>query len=188
MSIACRNGDCGPTRAEVNKAGIVLVSSDDCSIAQLSGVVATPAHEGTVVENGTGMVRPNVEGHRRSACAEIDGRRRRGGVDDPCAIAEFSVRVVAPALHRTVVKDGARVRVVEGDRLRRPAGSKADGHRRMPVQRGSVTDLSIAVVSPTLEGAVVEDGTTVVIAVRHRLSGQSGPEVHPTWRMLKRVA
>ena len=74
MSIARCNSDCGPTRAKVNKARIVLVSGDDCSIAQLSGVVATPTRERTVVENGTGMVRPDVEGHRRSACAEINGR------------------------------------------------------------------------------------------------------------------
>ena len=189
MGIARCNGDRGSIRTKVNKAGIVLVCCDGCSIAQLSGVVATPTHERTVVENGTGMVRSDVEGHRRSACAEINGRGRgRGAVGHPCAIAEFSIGVLTPALHGTVVKKCARVRVVYGDRLRRAAGSKADGHRRMLVRRGSVTDLPIAVLSPALEGAVVEDGTTEVVAVRHRLSGQSGPEVHPTWGMEVRVA
>ena len=73
VGIACYNGDRGPTRAKVNENRIVLISSG-CSIAQLSGVVATPTRERTVVKNGTGMVRPDVEGHRRSACAEINGR------------------------------------------------------------------------------------------------------------------
>ena len=74
VGIARRNGDRGSIRTKVNKDGIVLVCCDGCSIAQLSGVVATPTRERTVVENGTGMVRPDVEGHRRSACAEINGR------------------------------------------------------------------------------------------------------------------
>ena len=74
VGIACYNGDRGPTRAKVNENRIVLVCCDGCSIAQLSGVVATPTRERTVVKNGTGMVRPDVEGHRRSACAEINGR------------------------------------------------------------------------------------------------------------------
>ena len=74
MGIARRNGDRGSIRTKVNKDGIVLVCCDGCSIAQLSGVVATPTRERTVVENGTGMVRPDIEGHRRSTCAEINGR------------------------------------------------------------------------------------------------------------------
>ena len=68
-----RNGDRGSIRTKVNKDGIVLVCCDGCSIAQLSGVVA-PQHVSEPLSNGTGMVRPDVEGHRRSACAEINGR------------------------------------------------------------------------------------------------------------------
>ena len=79
------------------------------------------------------------------------------------------------------------MRVVHGDGLGCPACSKADRHGRTLVRNGSITHLSPSVFAPTLERSVTKDSTTVVVAEGHRIGGQSGPEVHPSWSVAVRV-
>ena len=69
----------------------------------------------------------------------------------PCAIAQIPPGVIAPTLHRIVVKNGARVRVMYGDGLGRPASPKANRHGSVSVRSGSITNLSVTVFAPTLE-------------------------------------
>src|SRR5881396_1797961 len=103
------------------------------------------------------------------------------GAQNRIPVAELTVAVVSPALHRAVLKDRAGVLVSRGDgdrggdttnchrdtgTVRRSVAELADRHRTGRVGHCAVTELTGTVVSPAPRLAVLEKHAGVIVACR----------------------
>ena len=129
--------------------------------------------------------------HGAEAAAEVNGVEivthlvgavaAVGGV----AEAELAAVVVAPALHRVVIEQGAGVVLPGGDLHRSAAGAEIDGEQAGPhlvgvvASAGGVTvaEVAVAVVAPALHRAAAEQGAGVVGAQGHGLHRGPGAEI-----------
>ena len=80
------------------------------------------------------------------------------------AVPKLTVAVIAPALHRAVLKERAGMFVSRGNSSRRR--DSIDGHRYARPGRGSVAELTDFVHAPALDGAVPKNRAGVEAAGR----------------------
>ena len=75
------------------------------------------------------------------------------------AVAQLSVAITSPALHRPVVKNGACVAVTSRDGDGCPTFAQVDrGTGLVCVCRPAIAQLPVTIPSPALDGSIVQDG------------------------------
>ena len=120
------------------------------AIAELtSPLVGAPALDRAAARQRAGVVAADGDrGHPAREAADVD--RRQAGVFDR-AVAELTIRVVAPALDRAAARQRARVAVAVGVDRDHPAGEPHDVDRRRAVVGRAVAELTP--VAPALDRA-----------------------------------
>ena len=91
-----------------------VLRSGSCPIAQLLSTISPPTFHRRIVKDGARVVAEDVDGDRGPTRTKVNRDRRRL-VTARCAVAQLSACIVTPALHGTVVEDGARVSIACGD-------------------------------------------------------------------------
>ena len=135
--------------------------------------VAAPAGDGAVVEDGARVVVAGSDGGCSTTGAEVDGCAWRACIS--CvAVAELTIKIKPPAGDGAVVEDGARVRCAIGDFDCGATGAEVDGVAGC-VGAGciAVAELTIFVIAPTSDGAVVEERAGAVV-IRTKFDWLSG--------------
>jgi hypothetical protein len=77
-------------------------------------------------------------------------------------ITELAIRVIAPALHCSIIKHSAAVKTACGDRPSRT--DTGHGHRGRSTPQTFGTQLTVFVRPPALYGAAAEQGTAVAVS------------------------
>ena len=101
---------------------------DSCPIAQLPSPIRPPTLHGRIVKDGARVVTEDVDGDRGPTRTKVN-RNRRGLIAGDCSVAQLALAIFAPALHGTVVEDGARVSIACGDRHGGAIRAKIDQDR-----------------------------------------------------------
>ena len=124
-------------------------------------IITSPTLHVTVVKDDAGVGPTRSQGSRCSAGANV----YRYGIVLPqvgSTIAELSILIIPPALHITVVKDGAGVNRCSRNRDGRPSCAEVDLRRRsQSIKTSSDTQLSVVRLPPALQSSVVKDGAGV---------------------------
>ena len=102
------------------------------------------------------MVVSSSDGHGCASRSEVDASGWTAAVG-VCAITESAVAVVAPALDRAVIEDGAGLVAPPGYCHRVSARPHIDAHWGAAVSGCAVAELAVRVAAPALERGVVED-------------------------------
>ena len=174
----------GVATSNQNRCGLAYGGGG--TLAQLPIILSPPALRIAVVKDGAGVVSSSRNGHGRPARAEVN---RCGGrcccVRVSCmlcsTVAQLSVVIPSPTLQVAVVKDGAGM--VKSSRNRNGCATSTEvnrcGRRGVGVRVGStVAQLSLVVPSPTLQVAVVKDGTGVGRTSRYRNGRAARAEIN----------
>ena len=150
--------DCfsGASVAEVDGvAGCVGVGV--CSVAELTRKVEAPTCSGSVVEDCACVVGPGCDCFSGASVAEVDGVAGCVGVG-VCSVAELTRKVEAPTCSGSVVEDCACVVGPGCDCFSGASVAEVDGVAGcVGVGVCSVAELTIFIVAPAFDGAVVED-------------------------------
>ena len=117
-----------PRVASCNKTRAVLMG-DSCPIAQLPSPIRPPTLHGRIVKDGARVVTEDVDGDRGPTRTKVN-RNRRGLIGGGGgSVAQLALAISAPALHGTVVEDGARVSIACGDGHGGAIRAKVNGER-----------------------------------------------------------
>ena len=93
---------------------------------------------------------------------------RSGVVGTASAIADLAVFIVAPAVKRGIVHDGARVALARADISGAKPAGQARFHGRVAVIGGPVPQLPVEVIPPTVQRVIGEDGASMGTSIAHR--------------------
>ncbi len=130
----------------------------DPSVAHLSVLVLPPALEGTIVEDGARVAPPCGHCDGRSIGSDIGHHRRVLRLFE-WTIAQLSEVIKSPARQGAVVEDGARVFVTRRDRDGRSTLTEVYESRRILIGvTSTIAQITVPVIPPAHQGAVVEDG------------------------------
>ena len=161
-------------------------------LAELAVIVTAPTLHSAVVQHRAGVILRRVEAGGGVAGAQIHGGQvvahlvgliaALSGV----ALAELTIVVAAPALHRAVIQERAGVVLAEGGHRGGVASAERDGGQAVAELVGviaevggvALAELAIAVVAPALQAAVIEHRAVGVTPHGDLSDRAAGAELH----------
>ena len=129
------------------------------AVPELAGIVYAPALHRTIVEDRTAELISAIEVDSGSAGTKVDHREAVAHLAGPVttgvrvAVPELAVKIVAPALHRSVLEDRTGEVPSGSDHDRCWAGTKVDHREAVAHLAGPVTAI-LRVAVPELAGGV----------------------------------